>query len=57
MVIANAAKQSPALSAAIAASAAPPRNDGDMVIATAAKQSPVLSATIAASAAPPRNVD
>src|SRR5581483_9615859 len=39
MVIANAAKQSPALCAGIAASAAPPRNDGSMVIASAAKQS------------------
>jgi len=52
MVIASAAKQSPALCAGIAASAAPPRNDGGMVIASAAKQSPALRAGIAASAAP-----
>jgi len=55
MVIASAAKQSPALRAAIAAPAAPPRHDGDMVIASAAKQSPALRAAIAASAAPPRD--
>jgi hypothetical protein len=53
MVIASAAKQSPELCAGIAASAAPPRHDGDMVIASAAKQSPALCAGIAASAAPP----
>src|SRR5581483_8855167 len=39
----------------IAASAAPPRNDGDMVIASAATQSPARCARIAASAAPPRH--
>src|SRR5581483_9462595 len=41
--------------ARIAASAAPPRHDGDMVIASAATQSPALCARIAASALPPRN--
>jgi len=55
MVVARAAKQSPALCAGIAASAAPPRHDGDMVIASAAQQSPALCAGIAASAAPPRH--